>query len=207
MWTFKGAGQYLLRDRIPQDLVKCVQANIPPNLSFIDIAWGQEYERAVLTDEHHGFSIETFSRFQKRSKYQSRKGYTSRQGHWIASNYASDLREDVLDTYYGSVRALYQVGTRVQSSTSMTEAIISLKFVCVEWQNGLKVNTKAETVSTKLKGSVQRGALSDRYKTFESISCVDRKIGYFDHNDVRFFLDDVQRQVFEDGNVIVQSRL
>ncbi|PXF39470.1 hypothetical protein BWQ96_09769 [Gracilariopsis chorda] len=185
MWMFTGMAKNPFNKIIPSDLVEYIQATLSPYCVVSPIEWVKAYDRAVLHDADHGFSVEVYSRFRRRDRQMSRKGRVALQSHWIAANYASDFDERVTETYYGSILGLYEVGVYLEKFRCPENEVLTLKFIFCKWQDGLHVNKGNGTVSTQLKSGTRKQSILGTYNTFEHISCVDRKIGYFDHASAR----------------------
>ncbi|CAN8077086.1 unnamed protein product [Agarophyton chilense] len=205
MWIFAVPRGNSVTGEVPKQLVDCVEKFLSLDYNLLHIVSVHSYQRAITKDEHNGFAIEVLSHYQKRDAKQSRKGFMARQRHWIAANYASELESEVIETYYGSVLDIYEVEFYVEHATTRAKKNACFKLVRIQWQNGLRVSRKYETVSTKLGSNVRKRKILDTYKTFEQISSVDRKIGYFDHGGQRYFLFELQRSVFEDSTVRIQG--
>ncbi|KAI0556979.1 hypothetical protein FGB62_362g02 [Gracilaria domingensis] len=148
------------------------------------------FHNAEVVTESDSFKIETLSEVRKR---EDDGGYRARQRCWVAAQFllendASDI-ENPYTVYYGCVNEIWQISVDYKRPSEQITHSTTMSAVRVDWQYGLIINRRTGIPSVRLHGSVRRGSQRDRRRSIEDIGCVNRLIGFLDHDGRRHFLD------------------
>lgn len=149
-----------------------------------------EFKRCRIGSKKHHFDIETESHSQERCR--SRSG--CRQKFLIAGTFCSEKNDAVkTKAYYGYVKKFWSVSFQLYEQSEVKAVQIGL--VKVDWQYGISKDKTTGMFFVNKGKKGRRGGTRHTVTTTEDVHCIQRLIGFFDHDDRRYFMDMERRKL------------